>query len=78
LEDQAYGKPQSEIELKSMEEKTIALDTIKSFCWYDYALRIKGNNTFERRMAGRIETGLPSKTDPQMGNISIEEENGNA
>ncbi|SDZ47930.1 MULTISPECIES: phosphocholine-specific phospholipase C [Rhodonellum] len=78
LEDQAYGKPQSEIGLKSMEEKTIALDTEKSFGWYDFALRIKGSHTFERRMAGRIETGLPSKTDPQMGNISIEEENGNA
>jgi phospholipase C len=48
------------------------LDTEKSFGWYDYALRIKGNELFERRLAGRIETGLPSKTDPQIGNLSIE------
>lgn len=74
LEDQAYGRSQSEIVLKPMEVKSIALDTEKSFGWYDFALRIIGNKDFERRMAGRIETGLPSKTDPQMGNLSMDVE----
>ncbi|WP_113922965.1 phosphocholine-specific phospholipase C [Cognataquiflexum aquatile] len=72
LEDQAYGKAQTEISLNPNSEKTITLETEKSFGWYDYALRIKGNELFERRLAGRIETGLPSKTDPQIGNLSIE------
>ncbi len=74
LEDQAYGKDRSEIELKSKEERTVVLNTDKSFGWYDYALRIKENDSFERKFSGRIETGLPSKTDPQMGNLSIEED----
>lgn len=73
LEDQAYGKAQREIFLNAGEKKTIQLDTQKSFGWYDFALRIEGNDQFERRWAGRIETGLPSKTDPQMGNLSLEE-----
>ena len=55
--------------MKVTSEKTITLDTEKSFGWYDYALKIQDNESFERRLAGRIETGLPSKTDPQMGNL---------
>lgn len=43
----------------------------KSFGWYDISVRIPGNNTFERRFAGRVETGRPSFTDPHMGNISV-------
>jgi phospholipase C len=72
LEDQAYGKARTEINLNPNSEKTITLDTEKSFGWYDYALKIQNNESFERRLAGRIETGLPSKTDPQMGNLSID------
>ena len=69
LEDQAYGKEMNEFKIKAKSKKTVAIDTQKSFGWYDFALRIKNNNNFERRFAGRIETGLPSKTDPQMGNL---------
>jgi phospholipase C len=46
---------------------TIALDTGNSFGWYDFSVKIKGNTTFERRYAGRVETGAASKTDPLMG-----------
>jgi len=72
MEDQAYGKTKTEISVNPNSEKTITLDTGKSFGWYDYALMIKGNEYFERRLAGRIETGLSSKTDPQIGNLSLD------
>ena len=45
----------------------IVLDGVKSFCWYDVSVKIKGNITFERRYAGRVETGVAGKTDPLMG-----------
>jgi phospholipase C len=45
----------------------IGIPTNKSFGWYDFTIRIKGNSTFERRYAGRVETGAASKTDPFMG-----------
>lgn len=45
----------------------IVLDTSKSHGWYDFSVRIKDNASFERRYAGRVETGVASKTDPLMG-----------
>ncbi len=45
----------------------IVLDTGKSFNWYDVSIRIKDDTIFERRYAGRVETGDASKTDPLMG-----------
>lgn len=48
----------------------VVLDTSKSYSWYDFTVRIKDNPAFERRLAGRVETGLHSKTDPLMGNVA--------
>ena len=47
----------------------ILLDTDRSFGWYDFSVRIKDNSSFIRRYAGRVETGLTSKTDPLMGRV---------
>jgi phospholipase C len=47
----------------------ITLDTAHSYGWYDFSIKIKGNNVFGKRYAGRIETGLPTKTDPLMGRV---------
>jgi phospholipase C len=44
-------------------------DLSKSFGWYDLSLRLKENPNFEKRYAGRVENGKPSKTDPAMGKI---------
>ena len=76
LEDQAYGLATKEFKIEAKGRKTIAIDTQKSFGWYDFKLG-NNNNNFERRFSGRIETGLASKTDPQMGNLSIKSENSN-
>jgi phospholipase C len=47
----------------------IALDTGKSFGWYDFSVKIKGNSSYGRRYAGRVETGMAGKTDPLMGRL---------
>lgn len=70
LEDQGYGKARQEFEIEENRSKKVILETPGSFGWYDFALTIKGNESFERKFAGRIETGKPTKTDPQMGFLS--------
>jgi phospholipase C len=47
----------------------IPFNTRKSHNWYDCSIRVKGNTSFERRFAGRVETGAPTKTDPLMGRM---------
>jgi phospholipase C len=47
----------------------LVFDTSKSFGWYDFSMKMKDNSSFERRYAGRVETGIASKTDPLMGKI---------
>ncbi|HKO82408.1 MAG TPA: phospholipase domain-containing protein, partial [Chitinophagaceae bacterium] len=51
------------------ERASILIDCGKSFGWYDFTIKITGNKKFERRYAGRVETGEFSRTDPAMGNI---------
>jgi phospholipase C len=48
----------------------IVIETHKSFGWYDFTVQIKGHSSFERRYAGRVETGVASKTDPLMGQVA--------
>ncbi|MDP4286088.1 MAG: phospholipase C, phosphocholine-specific [Bacteroidota bacterium] len=37
--------------------------------WYDLSVKVRGNNIFEKRYAGRVETGQNSRTDPAMGKV---------
>jgi len=46
---------------------SVVMDLSKSFGWYDFTVRVNGNDVFEKRYAGRIETGKASVSDPAMG-----------
>ena len=46
---------------------TIALDANPSSCWYDFSVFVEGNDVFEKRYAGHLETGTESMSDPAMG-----------
>jgi phospholipase C len=48
---------------------TVVLDLNKTYGWYDFTVNAKDNNTFEKRYAGRVETGKESFTDPMMGRV---------
>jgi len=37
--------------------------------WYDFVVQAAGNSTFEQRLAGHIETGEDSMTDPAIGAV---------
>ncbi len=51
------------------ETTEIVWDNAESHSWYDLSVKIKGNSSFERRYAGRVETGVAGKTDPYMGRV---------
>jgi len=47
----------------------VVLDLLKQYGWYDFTLKVPGSNLFERRFAGRVETGLSGYSDPFMGRV---------
>ena len=53
-------------ELSAGTESVISLPLAVNHGWYDVDVVIAGATGFVRRYAGRIETGLPSRTDPVM------------
>lgn len=69
VRDLSYKMPALTVDLPpgSTRQRTIRLD--KSHCWYDLAVSIAGNNHYERRYAGHVETGKKSFTDPAMGQV---------
>jgi phospholipase C len=41
----------------------------RSFGWYDFTLQVKSDPSFQRQLAGHLETGRDSVTDPAMGSV---------
>ena len=39
----------------------------KSFGWYDLTIRVESDASFQRQLAGHVETGKPSVSDPAIG-----------
>jgi phospholipase C len=73
VRDNAYKKPGIKRAFDPRESKgsvsTIILDLGSSFGWYDFTLKVTGAEPFERRFAGRVETGRDGFSDPAMGRI---------
>lgn len=69
MEDVIYNSNIIKENIKPMQEKVFKIALSKSFNWYDISIRENGNEKFLRRLAGRVENGLPSKTDPLMGEM---------
>ena len=42
---------------------------IGSFGWYDVILKVTEDSTFEWRLAGHVETGRDSYSDPALGGL---------
>jgi phospholipase C len=64
--DHSYGAAARSIALRAGEKRTITLRLAKSFSWYDFSVSA---GRFERRCAGRVETGKPGYSDPAMGHV---------
>jgi phospholipase C len=64
--DRSYGAVYPSKPLAAGETAIVLLPLEKSHGWYDVSVRVKGMEGFEKRYAGRIETGKDSVSDPAM------------
>lgn len=69
IADNSYGKGSQTKLLAAGGKVSVILDLSKSSNWYDFSIRLQGNDVFEERFSGRVETGAETKTDPLMGGI---------
>jgi phospholipase C len=53
----------------SQNEISFLLDPSRYFGWYDFRITVEGFKNFEKKYAGRVETGEDGFTDPYMGRI---------
>ena len=67
IHDNAYQTDKLTHILSPGGQRTLIIDTHKSFGWYDSSVRIAGHDRFEKRYAGRVETGKNGFSDPAMG-----------
>ena len=67
LRDHSYQTGEQKQVLPPGGTATLTADTQRSFGWYDLGVRIDGHKRFEKRYAGRVETGKWTSTDPAMG-----------
>jgi phospholipase C len=67
ITDHAYGAHYQARSLAAGATGALPLSLATSQGWYDFSVRVRGYEGFEKRYAGRIETGRDSISDPQMG-----------
>ncbi|MCC6460286.1 MAG: phospholipase C, phosphocholine-specific [Saprospiraceae bacterium] len=67
LNDLTYGYPVRQQVLEPQANTVLRVDVQKSQHWYDFRLSVAGFPYFQKRYAGRIETGQEGSTDPQIG-----------
>ncbi|MFI5193470.1 MAG: phosphocholine-specific phospholipase C [Chitinophagales bacterium] len=48
---------------------SLIINLSKSYGWYDFSVKVTGAQHFEKRYAGRVETGKHSFSDPFMGRM---------
>ena len=65
--DHAYGNASIHKKLNTGQKQNLVLNLQKSGGWYDFSVKVNGMALFEKRYAGRVETGKESITDPYMG-----------
>jgi phospholipase C len=69
ISDHAYKTNNHKVLLSKKGQSSLVLNLAKSHGWYDFSIKINGSQTFEKRYAGRVETGNHSFSDPLMGNV---------
>ncbi|RXK85420.1 phosphocholine-specific phospholipase C [Filimonas effusa] len=67
LKQYAYAGKRFSRQLQPGESHTVRIASHKTAGWYDFAIVADGFPFFEKRFAGRVETGRPSTSDPLIG-----------
>jgi phospholipase C len=64
--DHAYGNAGQRLRLAPDAAVTVRVPVRSSHGWYDFGIKLAGLDGFERRFAGRVETGADGFSDPQL------------
>jgi len=63
----AYGGEPSHVTVPPRSAVPVTVPTAAEAGWYDVSIRAHGNSAYLRRLAGHVETGRPSFSDPALG-----------
>lgn len=63
----AYSHPPQSRTIPTSAEHTFIVDGSASLGWHDFTVQVAGRSHFAARFAGRVETGIDSISDPQIG-----------
>jgi phospholipase C len=69
ITDHAYKTNNYKKSVAAKGQSTQVLNLAKSHGWYDFSIKVTGSQSFEKRYAGRVETGQHSFSDPLMGKV---------
>ncbi|MBS1532519.1 MAG: phospholipase C, phosphocholine-specific [Bacteroidetes bacterium] len=69
LVDNAYNSGKQLKSTGAGKTATVTLDLSKNHNWYDVSINVQGHDSFAKRFAGRIETGMATFSDPFMGRV---------
>ncbi|WP_406697266.1 phospholipase C, phosphocholine-specific [Singulisphaera sp. Ch08] len=70
IKDHAYGaEPIRQTIAAGSAPTKIVINPYRGQGWYDFSLLVQGFEEFEKRLAGRVETGAEGITDPYMGRL---------
>jgi phospholipase C len=67
IADLSYGGKSYKETVDPGRKSTVMIDMTASHGWYDLSVTVEGSGTFSRRVAGRVENGTWSITDPVIG-----------
>lgn len=67
VKDNAYGAATATYTVAAGQVATVGCDLAGSFGWYDFSISSDEDRDWLRRVAGHVETGRASRTDPAIG-----------
>jgi len=85
LQSQNLGAESSELQIENLYDDEIVKGVVKQaavfdqfwsvekfFGWYNLVLSAQSDPTFQQQFAGHLETGYPSRTDPEIGIVKAQ------
>lgn len=66
ITDLSYGQKQQKLNIEPGKTGQVSLNLTASHRWYDFSVTVEANEKFAQRFSGKVEVGLPGKTDPAM------------
>jgi phospholipase C len=67
--DNSYHQHTITASLRPKQKTKLLINLTNSSGWYDFTVRVDGNDLFSRQYAGHVETGETSVTDPLMAGL---------